>query len=213
MEKMLVYESLRTPPKEACKTITAGRLKGMTDINPMWRIKALTEQFGMCGIGWYYTTDRQWTEEIGDEVVACVNISLYVKYQDEWSKSIFGTGGAKLATMERNGKYVSDEAFKMATTDAISVACKQLGMAADVYWQNDRSKYSNAQPQPEKEDAVKEAEIKAKVLSYFTRHNFDNEKLDAVAKHFNVKNVKELTGKQCLEYIESLKKKGVGIDE
>ena len=29
----------------------------------------------------------------------------------------------------------------MATTDAISVACKQLGIGADIYFANDRTKY------------------------------------------------------------------------
>ena len=54
MNNMELYELGREVPNEAKKTITAGRLKGFTDINPMWRIKALTEQFGPCGIGWWY---------------------------------------------------------------------------------------------------------------------------------------------------------------
>ena len=36
---------------------------------------------------------------------------------------------------------MSDECYKMALTDAISVAAKALGVAADVYYKNDRSKY------------------------------------------------------------------------
>ena len=35
---------------------------------------------------------------------------------------------------ETKGLYTSDEAYKMALTDALSVACKALGMGADVYW-------------------------------------------------------------------------------
>ena len=42
---------------------------------------------------------------------------------------------------------MSDECFKMALTDAISVAAKAIGVAADVYWQKDRTKYS-AVPAP-----------------------------------------------------------------
>lgn len=148
MGNMDIYNAHRQAPKEALKTINAGRLKGMSDINPMWRIKALTETFGPCGIGWYYTTDKQWFETCGQETVAFVNISLYIKADGEWSKPISGTGGSKLGTMERSGLYVSDEALKMATTDAISVCCKQLGFAADVYWQNDRSKYSATTEDP-----------------------------------------------------------------
>ena len=42
---------------------------------------------------------------------------------------------------EKSGMYVDDEAFKKAETDAISVACKMLGIGADVYWSEDRTKY------------------------------------------------------------------------
>ena len=62
---------------------------------------------------------------------------------------MFGTGGSKFVTQERSGSYVSDEAFKMALTDSISVACKQLGIAADVYWRTDTTKYSPAAAESE----------------------------------------------------------------
>jgi hypothetical protein len=141
MENMKLYEMGRSVPDNAKKSIGAGRLKGMTDINPMWRIKRLTEMFGACGVGWYYTVEKQWTEVCNDEVCAFVNINLYIKVAGEWSKPIFGTGGSKLIEKESKGLYVSDECFKMATTDAISVACKQLGFGADIYWASDKSKY------------------------------------------------------------------------
>lgn len=34
-DNMSLYNAVRTPPPEALKTIQAGRLKGMSDINPM----------------------------------------------------------------------------------------------------------------------------------------------------------------------------------
>lgn len=144
-DNMLIYEAHREPPKEALKPINAGRLKGMSDINPMWRIKALTEEFGPCGVGWYYTIDKQWLEKCENEkeTIAFVNISLYVKINGEWSMPIIGNGGSKFIAQEQRGPFVSDEAFKMAITDAIGVACKQLGIAADVYFANDRTKYTD----------------------------------------------------------------------
>lgn len=141
MGNLDIYNAVREVPENAQKPINAGRLKGKTDINPMWRIKALTEQFGMCGIGWYYNVTKQWTELCNEEVCAFVNIELFVKVDGEWSKPIFGTGGNKLIEKESKGLHVSDECFKMATTDAISVACKQLGFGANIYWHDDRSKY------------------------------------------------------------------------
>lgn len=142
-DNMKIYEAVRSCPENALKPIQAGRLKGKSDINPMWRIKMLTETFGAAGFGWYYDITRQWTETgANGEIAAFVNINLYVKIGDEWSKPIQGNGGSMLVTQERNGLYTDDEAFKKALTDAISVSCKALGFAADVYWNQDGTKYS-----------------------------------------------------------------------
>lgn len=151
MENMTIYNALRTPPDSAKKTIGGGRLKGMTDINPMWRIKALTEQFGPCGIGWKYEIKcREIIPGAKDELAAFVDIDLYIKADGNWSEPIPGTGGAAFVANEKGGLYTSDECFKMALTDAISVACKALGMAADVYWDKDRTKYDRPTEQPDK---------------------------------------------------------------
>jgi hypothetical protein len=138
-----IYNKVRAVPSEAQKPIQGGRLKGMTDINPMWRIKALTELFGPCGIGWKYTiTEKRLESGANDEIAVFVDINLYIKYQGEWSEAIPGTGGSMFVAKESRGLYTSDECFKMALTDAISVACKSLGVGADVYWEKDRTKYT-----------------------------------------------------------------------
>ena len=152
MDNLRYYNMLRECPKEALRTIQAGRLKGKSDINPMWRIKALTVAFGPCGIGWWYTIDKQWLEAgNGPEIAAFCNITLYYKENGEESHGIPATGGSGFVQVERNGPYTSDECFKMALTDAISVAAKALGVAADVYWAQDRTKYEQPPaPAPEK---------------------------------------------------------------
>lgn len=144
-KNMEIYEAVRSVPQEAKKPISGGRLKGMTDINPMWRIKKLTEMFGACGFGWYADLVERWTEKVEGttEIAAFIKIELFVKQGNEWSKGIVGIGGSMLSTNERNGLYVNDECFKMAYTDAISSACKQLGVGADVYWDKDTTKYND----------------------------------------------------------------------
>lgn len=139
MDNLKYYNRLRTVPAEALKTIQAGRLKGMSDINPMWRIKAMTECFGMCGIGWRYAVTKQWTETYGNETKAFCNVDLFVKVDGEWSEAIPGTGGSSVVAMERSGAYVNDEGYKMALTDALSVAMKALGVAADIYFEKGRT--------------------------------------------------------------------------
>ena len=148
---MRIYDAVRSVPEEAKRAITAGRLKGKTDINPMWRIKALTELFGPCGDGWGYTIDRLWIEEgAKGEKCAFAMISLWYKREDGTrSEPVIGIGGNMMVANEKNGLYTSDECYKMALTDAISVACKALGFGADVYWGADRTKYT-PQQEPQK---------------------------------------------------------------
>lgn len=129
------YNKLKVVPQQALRQIQLGRLRGKHDINPMWRIKAMTEQFGVCGIGWKYVITKQWTETFGSEVKAYCNIDLFIKVNGEWSDAIQGTGGSSEVSMESKGAYVSDECYKMALTDALSVAMKALGVAADVYFE------------------------------------------------------------------------------
>lgn len=149
---MKIYEKFRSVPKEACKEIGAGKLKGFTDINPMWRIKMLTETFGPCGFGWYIQSEEHWTETLGNEIVAFCKVALVVKHPEsgEWSAPIIGIGGSKLAGKGK-GEGIDDEAHKMAYTDAISVSCKNLGMAADIYYKNDRTKHNTIVDAPKKE--------------------------------------------------------------
>ena len=142
MDNLYIYEKVRSVPENAQKTIGAGRLKGMTDINPMWRIKVLTEQFGICGIGWKTQIVRVWLDEgANGEIVTNVEILLFVKVDGEWSEGIPGIGGSRLVAKETGGLYTDDECYKKAYTDAISVACKALGVGADIYW-NENTKYT-----------------------------------------------------------------------
>lgn len=138
------WNAMRTPPKEVLKTIKAGRLRNFTDIKPQWRYKVMTEQYGPCGIGWKYTIDNQRVVDGIDKYkFAFADISLFIKDGEKWSDAIPGTGGSMLIAKESNGPYMNDEAFKMAVTDALSVAMSRIGVAADIYMGgNTRSKYS-----------------------------------------------------------------------
>ena len=145
MDNLFYYEQGRDVPDEAKKSFNNGKFSG-TDINPMWRIKKLTEMFGPAGIGWYTEILSERFEEHADMTIAVVDLNLYVKVNGEWSKPIYGTGGNNVV---RKGS-VSDEGYKMAYTDALSVACKALGIGADVYFDKDKTKYTASQTEPHK---------------------------------------------------------------
>ena len=161
MDNLEFYNRGRSVPNAAKRTIKGGRLNGKTDINPMWRISVLTEMFGPCGLGWKYTiTRREMVPGANGEVSCFVDIELRYSYEGVWSDPIPGTGGSSFIAKERDGLYTSDECFKMALTDALSVACKALGIGADVYWEQG-SKYTQHQKEetPKKEEPPKKAPV------------------------------------------------------
>lgn len=147
-----IYNQIRSVPEEAQKKITGGRLSGMTDIKPMWRIEKLTEIFGPVGKGWNYEViNKEIIDGANGEKMVSVEINLLIKGYDP----IYGIGGSMLITNEKSGPRTNDEAFKMALTDAISVACKSLGMGADVYWGDSKYTEKKVPDNLTKEDAEK----------------------------------------------------------
>jgi hypothetical protein len=93
-----------------------------------------------------------------DEIAAFVDINLYINDPTSgWSQAIPGTGGSMFVEQEKAGPHISDECFKMALTDALSVACKALGIGADVYWDKDASKYDKPAEKPTEPAVAKTA--------------------------------------------------------
>lgn len=162
-QNLAFWESVARVPKQFLKQIGGGRLKGMTDISPIYRIWSLTNEFGMCGVGWKYKITEKWQELGTDGQVLCfATVDLYIKSGGEWSEPIPGIGGSMMVAKEAAGLRCNDEAYKMAVTDALSVACKALGIAADIYlglW--DGSKYKDEQPKldPKKYEGKDDAEV------------------------------------------------------
>lgn len=179
-DNLQIWNKYKSVPSNALKDFDNGRFSG-TDINTMWRLKSLTEEFGVCGFGWYYDIIRIWNESVPEEqlIMTFAEIKLYVKVDSEWSKGISGVGGNKMFSITKKGTVKdNDEAVKMAVTDAIGVACRNLGFGADVYWANDKTKYTTAKKEqidepintPTKEQLVRLIELGGtiqKVAQYY----------------------------------------------
>lgn len=221
MGNLDLYNKLKVVPNEAIKPIQNGRLKGKSDINPMWRIRTMTEHFGVCGVGWKYVITKQWTETYGTETKAYCNIDLFVKVDGQWSDAIQGTGGSSEVTMERNGSYVSDECYKMALTDALSVAMKALGVGADIYFEKGKQTmdYSSKYDMQENLTKTQQQETKTQQSSNAQYHPNDlNEGMEYLSRCINkdnltwvVQHYKPLTANPQFMQAVSAKKKQLGI--
>ena len=204
MENLKVWNKYEEVPECALKPFDNGKFKG-TDINTIWRIKCLTEEFGMCGVGWYFKPVKLWTETLDNgEVFAFAEIELFIKVNGEWSMPISGNGGNKLLRVLKSGEYSSsDEAYKMAITDALGVACRNLGFGAKVYWANDKTKYTEEEP--------KEQKPKSKYTQIKEKCNQVNVSIKSVEEWIKGKVGKEirlndLTDEQFKKVIEMLEK-------
>ena len=178
-QNMRFYGRVQDTPTEAQRSFNNGRFSG-TDINPMWRIKKLTEIFGPAGFGWW-TQNEQFTfapcEDAGETAVFCtLELVVVDPVSKEQSKPISGIGGNKFLLTQKGGKYCNDEAYKMAYTDALSIACKSLGFSHDIYYAGDRTKYTmsgDSQPSPTNipaptktvEEIIKEVDARIKKLT------------------------------------------------
>lgn len=183
MDNLNFWNAMRSVPDEALKTIEAGKLKGKSDINPVWRLKTLTEQFGPCGVGWKIDNCKYWLETVDvfdngaykREVCAFCSLDLHVKADGTWSYAIPGIGGSKIAGTGY-GKEANDECYKMAQTDAISVAAKMLGVAADVYFEKDKSKYgTQAQVATQPAQSTLREELNVEVIEKINKCNTRDE--------------------------------------
>lgn len=144
------WTAVATVPVDKLKKIEFGPLKGKSDINPQWRIKAMTEVYGLCGIGWYHELAERWTETAHNGVImAFCKVNVYINIGGgEWSKPICGIGGNELVSIARGELKQSDEGWKMAYTDGLGTALKSIGVASEIYEGNfDGSKYQKQNQQ------------------------------------------------------------------
>ena len=192
-DRMRFYGKVQDTPKEAQRPYNNGRFSG-TDINPMWRIKKLTEVFGPVGFGW-------WTQNVKYNFVEAVEtketavfceLELIVVDPDtnEESKPIYGVGGNTFVAQRKSGPQSSDEAMKMAYTDALSIACKALGFSHDIYFQADKTKYTVADVsnEPSEENIKAVIERIQKGIAYVSK-NMSNEEKDNLTQNVIMKHI------------------------
>lgn len=142
-DNLKIWNAVKQVPPSFLKPIGFGKLKGKSDINPQWRIMAMTQAFGVVGHGWTYRIVRTWNESAPDGSVMCfAEVAVKTKIDGEWGQEFGGIGGSNSIEKNKNGLVANDDGYKMAVTDALSVAFKAVGIAADIYMGNyDDSKY------------------------------------------------------------------------
>jgi len=192
MEINKIYENLMEVPSNALKPIEFGNLKGKSDINPQWKIEALTKEFGLCGFGWKYEIDKVDTFNCQDgQVLLYLRLSFYFKQEEKWSDPVYGYGGDFILKKNKNGLVPNDEAFKMCLTDALGNAIKNIGVAGSIFrGLYDGSKYARREEEYKEAHKTITKEQVGKILDLISATNAD-EKI--MCQYYKVKKIEEMT--------------------
>lgn len=141
---MKIFNQVKSVPEEYKKNFQR-KDRTLTSVKPIWRIQKLTEIFGPCGMGWYVNITSCKTNELRNGAISIVmEVDLVYRIPETkvWSKPVHGIGTGWAVYKNSKGEWMQDdEAWKKAYTDAISVACKSLGFAADIYMDSEDDKY------------------------------------------------------------------------
>jgi hypothetical protein len=183
-ENTYIWEALsQTNPKYTKAFKRAGGFEG-TAQNPTYAIQKMTEFFGPCGKGWG-TGKPEYTFVNGPNSQVLVYCVMSVWYLDGGQRfEVWGVGGDSAIIDTKYGLRVDDEACKKSTTDALTNAMKQIGMAADIHLgMFDDSKYVNdIRKQFEKEEfeAAKkqQVEVRDNKIALLSKQSTQSEQQD-----------------------------------
>lgn len=147
-----------TPEDETSGFSRPGGFKGKA-VSPYYLVKRLTEQFGLCGMGWGVTHHETKIVEAQNGMIL-VYVLLSVWYELDGKRYEVGPhyGGDVAVSVSKpdyqkknldgsfNMHSVDDEACKKAYTDAFSKCCSWLGLGGDVHDGFTDGKYTATKP-------------------------------------------------------------------
>lgn len=141
-KNMEFWEKVKKTDPGRVKPITGKQYKGNSP-QPYYLVERMTEEFGMCGIGWGIDIVNERMERLSEhEVLHVAVIKLWYKHEGERGE-ITQIGQTKAAYMKKDGGVMVDEdAPKKSVTDAMTKCMSYLGFAGDIFsGQWDDSKY------------------------------------------------------------------------
>jgi hypothetical protein len=141
-KNMEFWEKVKKTDPKRVKAITGKQYKGNSP-QPYYLVERMTQEFGMCGIGWGLNIISERMERLSDTDVLHVAVVELWYVKDDIKGAITQIGQTKALYKKNDGGLMVDEdAPKKSVTDAMTKCMSYLGFAGDIFsGQWDDSKY------------------------------------------------------------------------
>jgi hypothetical protein len=139
MEKMEIWEQVRTPDPKYTKSFSRDGGFSGTATNTQYTIKRATEVFGPCGIGWgFEITDEKYVEgasinETDKKIVHVIRGRVWYVVDDKKYYTADQFGQTIFVGVNKNGIYTDEEAPKKSATDCMIKCLSMIGFSADIF--------------------------------------------------------------------------------
>ena len=198
---MVTYEDIKKANEEIRTTDIKG--KDYADVNQ--RIKAFRK---------VYPTGFIKTSMVSNENGICVFKAQCGFYSDEDIMHLLGEG---TAYEKENSSFINKTSYiENCETSAVGRALGMAGFGIDTSVasaEEVQNAINNQRAEAPKNDRVKEADLRAKVLGYINKCQMSKENIDKICQLYKVKDIKDMNAQQCSHLLNTWKKKGVNIDE
>lgn len=128
-ENLETWNALAETDPAHTKVVSFGRQ--FTAIDPMYQVMRFTEHFGEIGKYWSWSAVNSHIELDENTIMAYSDVTLHAEANGMWGPF---RGAALLKTKTSAGKIKIDhDAWKKATTDALTKLMSHTGLSADVF--------------------------------------------------------------------------------
>ena len=198
---MVTYEDIKKANDEIRTTDIKG--KDYAEVNQ--RIKAFRMVYPT---GYIKTTMKS------NENGVCVFTAQVGTYGENGLMQILGEG---TAYEKENSSFINKTSYiENCETSAVGRALGMAGFGIDTSVasaEEVQNAINNQRAEAPKNDRVKEADLRAKVIGYINKVKMAPENVQKLCELYKVKDIKDMNAQQCSHLLNTWKKKGVNIDE
>jgi hypothetical protein len=167
-ETMKIWDALYETDENYIKEVNFGRK--FNAIDPYYQIKKITEVFGPAGFGWWYETELLSGFNEEDPLVV-VKVKFYYRLPE--NREQISAPIEVITSAKRMGKEnkIDIDAYKKATTDALTKAFSIVGCDAGVFMgEYDNNKYVQREGSKAQDSGEPASEAQVKYLDKLSKN-------------------------------------------